>query len=222
MKVRHGTRNYLHEAAMTEEEMELCLEQGAEVVRCCHEEGRNVLSFGEMGIGNTSSSSMWMTCFTGISLEQCVGAGSGLNHAGIRHKYEVLKQSLDNYKGDGSPRDIIRYFGGLEMVMAVGAMLQAAELKMIILVDGFIMTSCILAASKLYPEVLEYAIFGHCGDEAGHKLILDAMNAKPLLNLGLRLGEGTGAICAYPIVDSAVRMINEMDNFAHASITKYF
>ena len=210
MKVRKGTRSYLHEAAMTEEEMDLCIERGAEVVRMCHEEGSNVLSFGEMGIANTSSSSLWMSCFTGIDLAQCVGAGSGLNQTGIRHKYEVLKQSLDNYRGDGSARDIIRYFGGLEMVMAVGAMLQAAELKMLILVDGFIMTNCLLAASRLYPEVVSYAIFGHCGDESGHKLVLDAMGARPLLHLGLRLGEGTGAICAY------------MDNFAHASITKYF
>ena len=222
MKVRKGTRSYLHEAAMTEEEMELCLERGAEVVRRCHEEGSNILSFGEMGIGNTSSSSMWMTCFTDIPLKECVGAGSGLDNAGIRHKYEILKQALDNYRGDGSPRDIIRHFGGLEMVMAIGAMLQAAELKMIILVDGFIMTNCILAAGKLHPEVLDYAIFGHCGDESGHKLLLEKLNANPLLHLGLRLGEGTGAICAYPIVVSAVRMINEMDNFAHAAITKYF
>lgn len=222
MKVRRGTRNYLYEAAMTQEEMELCIERGAEVVRRCHEEGSNVLSFGEMGIGNTSSSSLWMTYFTGIPLEQCVGAGSGLNQQGIRHKYEVLKRSMENYNGDGSATDIIRYFGGLEMVMAVGAMLQAAELKMLILVDGFIMTNCMLAAMQLYPAVKDYAIFGHCGDESGHKLILEYMQAKPLINLGLRLGEGTGAICAYPLVDSAVRMINEMDNFAHASITKYF
>lgn len=222
MKVCKGTQSYLNRAAMTEEEMELCMYRGAEVVRRCYDEGSNVLSFGEMGIGNTSSSSLWMTCFTGIPLESCVGAGSGLDNAGIRHKHEVLKQSLDNYKGDGSPLDIIRYFGGLEMVMAVGGMLQAAELGMIILVDGFIMTNCILAASKLYPEVLNYAIFGHCGDETGHKLLLDSMGVKPLLNLGLRLGEGTGAICAYPIIESAVRMINEMDNFANASITKYF
>ncbi len=222
MKVRRGTRNYLYEAAMTKEEMKLCIERGAEVVRRCHEEGSNVLSFGEMGIGNTSSSSLWMTYFTGIPLEQCVGAGSGLNQQGIRHKYEVLKRSMENYNGDGSATDIIRYFGGLEMVMAVGAMLQAAELKMLILVDGFIMTNCMLAAMQLCPSVKDYAIFGHCGDESGHKLILEYMQAKPLINLGLRLGEGTGAICAYPLVDSAVRMINEMDNFAHASITKYF
>lgn len=222
MKVRRGTANYLYGPAMTEGEMELCLERGAEMVRRCREEGSNVLSFGEMGIGNTSSSSMWMTYFTGIPLEECVGAGSGLDSAGIRHKYEVLKKSMENYHGDGSTRDVLRYFGGLEMVMAVGAMLQAAELKMLILVDGFIMTNCMLAASRLYPEVVDYAVFGHCGDETGHKRVLDYMHAKPLLDLGLRLGEGTGAICAYPIVDSAIRMINEMDNFAHASITKYF
>ena len=222
MKVRRGTRSYLHEAAMTQEEMDLCIERGAEVVRRCHEEGSNVLSFGEMGIGNTSSSSLWMTYFTGIPLEQCVGAGSGLDREGIRHKYEILKRSMEHYDGDGSATDIIRYFGGLEMVMAVGAMLQAAELKMLILVDGFIMTNCLLAAMQLCPSVKDYAIFGHCGDESGHKLVLEHLHAQPLLHLGLRLGEGTGAICAYPIVESAVRMINEMDNFAHASITKYF
>ena len=133
-----------------------------------------------------------------------------------------MQDALDIYRGIRSSPDIIRWFGGLEMVMAVGAMLQAAELHMIILVDGFIMTNCILAASQLYPEIMHYAIFGHCGDESGHKHLLSAMHVHPLLHLNLRLGEGTGAICAYPIVDSAVRMINEMDNFAHASITKYF
>ena len=221
-KIRKGTRNFLHEPAMTEEEMNLCIERGAEIVRISHEEGSNVLSFGEMGIGNTSASSLWMTCFTNIPLQQCVGAGSGLNNEGIRHKYKILKQALDNYTGDGSPLEIIRHFGGYEMVMAIGAMLQAAELKMIILVDGFIMTNCILAASKLYPEVLAYAVFGHCGDESGHRLVLDALGAKPLINLGLRLGEGTGAICAFPRLDSAIRMINEMDSFIGASVTKYF
>ena len=222
MKVRQGTRNFLHEAAMTEEEMETCLENGAIITNICREEGSNVLSFGEMGIGNTSASSLWMTCLTGIPLEQCVGAGSGLDATGVRRKYEVLKQALESYRGDGSTPDILRHFGGLEMVMAVGAMLQAAERHILILVDGFIMTACMLAASRLYPEVLDYAIFGHCGDEAGHRLLLDYLGAKPLLQLGLRLGEGTGAICAYPLVDSAVRMLNEMDTFHHAAITKYF
>ena len=221
-KVRRGTANFLHEAAMSEEEMERCLEHGAEVVEKCRKEGSNVLSFGEMGIGNTSASSLWMHTLTGIPLADCVGAGSGLNQEGVSHKLHVLQQALDNYRGNGTTVDLMSYFGGLEMVMAVGAMLQAAQRGMVILVDGFIMTNCILAASKLSPEVLKYAIFCHCGDEAGHRLVLDALGAKPILHLGLRLGEGTGAICAYPIIDSAVRMINEMDSFAHASITKYF
>ena len=221
-KVRRGTANFLHEAAMSEEEMERCLEHGAEVVEQCRKEVSNVLSFGEMGIGNTSASSLWMHTLTGIPLADCVGAGSGLNQEGVSHKLHVLQQALDNYRGNGTTVDLMRYFGGLEMVMAVGAMLQAAQRGMVILVDGFIMTNCMLAASKLSPEVLKYAIFCHCGDEAGHRLVLDALGAKPILHLGLRLGEGTGAICAYPIIDSAVRMINEMDSFAHASITKYF
>lgn len=108
------------------------------------------------------------------------------------------------------------------MVAAIGAMLRSAERKMTILVDGFIMSACMLAASKLQPAVLNYAIFGHCGDEHAHAKMLQLMNAKPLLNLGLRLGEGTGALCAYPIIESSVRMINEMNNFKNANITKYF
>lgn len=221
-KVRRGSRNFLHEAALTQEELEQCIRRGAEVVRLCRDEGSNVLSFGEMGIGNTSPSSVWMHLMTGIPLLQCVGAGAGLNDEGVRHKYDVLSRAVARYRGDGSAEDIIRYFGGLEMAMAVGAMLQAAELGMVILVDGFIMTNCLLAASRLYPAVTDYAVFGHQGDEAGHKLLLQWMHARPLLHLGLRLGEGSGAVCAYPIVDSAVRMLREMDNFAHAEITKYF
>lgn len=221
-KIRRGSSNFLHGPAMSVAEMERCLECGARVVEQCSGEGSNILSFGEMGIGNTSPSSVWMSYFTGIPLERCIGAGSGLDSAGIRHKQDVLQRAMAGYGGDGSPADIIRWFGGFEMVMAVGAMLKAAEMGIIILVDGFIMTSCILAASRLYPGVLDYAIFGHCGDESGHRLMLEALGAKPLLNLGLRLGEGTGAICAYPIVQSAVNMINQMDTFAGADITKYF
>lgn len=222
MSVGRGTKNFLYGPAMSREEMELCLQRGAEVVSKVHDAGCNVVSFGEMGIGNTSPSSIWMHLFTGISLDQCVGAGSGLDNIGINHKYNVLKRSVENYKGDGTTEDIISWFGGFEMVMAIGGMLRAAELNMIILVDGFIMTTCMLAASKMHPEVLEYAIFGHQGDEVGHKLLLDSMNQHAILNLGLRLGEGSGSVCCYPIIVSAVNMINEMDNFANASITKYF
>ncbi len=222
MKVRRGTRNFLYEAAMTQEELERCMERGAEIVCQCIDEGSNVLSFGEMGAGNTSAASLWMHLFTGIPLEKCVGAGSGLNKAGVQHKLEVLQQALNNYKGNGSVLDIMAYFGGYELVMAVGAMLQAAEKHLIILVDGFLMTACMLAASKLYPHVTDYAIYGHCGDESGHRMMLDALGAKPLLSLGMRLGEGTGAIVAYPILQSALCMLNGMESFKKTEVTKYF
>jgi nicotinate-nucleotide--dimethylbenzimidazole phosphoribosyltransferase len=221
-KIRKSTRNYLHEAAMTPEEMDLAIQYGAECVQSCFDQGCNVIGFGEMGITNTSSSSLWMTYLTRIPLEQCIGAGCDHTGGIVGHKYKVLKQSMDNYKGDASVEDIMRYFGGYEMVMTVGAMLKAAELKIVILVDGFIMTNCMLVASKLNENVLHYAVFGHQGDEAGHKLVLDYLEAKPILHLGLRLGEGTGALCAYPIIDSAVRMINEMNSFKEIKVTKYF
>ena len=108
------------------------------------------------------------------------------------------------------------------MIAAIGAMLRAAEQHLVILIDGFIMTACALAACRLYPAAQDYMVFGHCGEESGHRRMLDAMGAKPLLSLGMRLGEGTGALCAFPILDSAVRMINEMNNFDTARITKYF
>ena len=220
--VGKGTKNFLYGPAMTDEERDLCIERGAEIVDKVYDAGCNIVSFGEMGIGNTSPSSIWMHLMASIPLKDCVGAGSGLDDEEIRHKYQVLQQSVDNYQGSNSVEQILSYFGGFEMNMAVGGMLRAAEKRMIVLVDGFIMTSCMLAASKLYPHVLDYAIFTHQGDESGHRLLLQAMNARPVLHLGLRLGEGTGAICCYPIIESAVRMINEMDTFAHASITKYF
>ncbi|MBR6856573.1 MAG: nicotinate-nucleotide--dimethylbenzimidazole phosphoribosyltransferase [Bacteroidaceae bacterium] len=225
MKVRKGTRDFSIESAMTPDEFNLCLQRGAECVNRVHADGCNVISFGEMGCGNTSASSIWMSLLAGIPLAQCIGAGAGLDSKGVSHKLEVLTGAVQKFKtakSNYSIKDILCYFGGLEMAMAVGAMLRAAELHMVILVDGFIMTNCMLAASKLDPNVLQYAVFGHQGDESGHKLLLEYLHAKPLLNLGLRLGEGSGAVCAYPIVESAVRMINEMDSFRKASVTKYF
>lgn len=217
-KIARGTRNFLYEAALTEEEFDKAIETGAALVDDCIAEGCQIICIGEMGIGNTSPSSIWMHLYGDIPLEDCIGAGAGLDAPGIRHKYEVLSKALENWNGENP----IRYFGGLEMVAAIGAMLRAAEQHLIILIDGFIMTACALAATQLYPNSQPYMIFTHCGDESGHRRMLDLMNANPLLNLGLRLGEGTGALCTYPIVESAVRMINEMNNFDNARITKYF
>ena len=217
-KIARGTRNFLYEPAMTEEEYNQTIQVGCDLVDDCVAEGCKVLCIGEMGIANTSPSSIWMHIFGDIPLKDCIGAGSGLNSPGIQHKYDVLLRAVANFK-DGDP---IRYFGGFEMVAAIGAMLRAAEQHLVVLVDGFIMTACALAAIRLYPDAQDYMIFTHCGDESGHQMMLDIIDAKPILNLGLRLGEGTGALCAFPIIDSAVRMVNEMNNFENAKITKYF
>ncbi len=221
-KIRKSTRNYRYEAAMTTEEMDRAIEIGAQQVAICQESGCNVISFGELGITNTSSSALWMHFLTNVELRKCIGAGS--DHTGdiLSHKYEVLNASIQNYKGDRSAKDIMRYFGGYEMVATVGAMLKAAELKMTILIDGFIMTNCLLMAKQFYPDVCAYAIYGHRGEEIGHSIVLDALEANPILSLGFRLGEGTGALCAYPIVESAVHMINEMSSFKKVEVTKYF
>lgn len=216
-KIARGTRNFLHEPAMTSEELDRAIEIGSDLVDDCIAEGCQVLSIGEMGIANTSPSSIWMHLFTDIPLQDCIGAGAGLNTDGIRHKYEVLSEAVNRYSGDP-----LSYFGGYEMIAAIGAMLRAAERHLIILIDGFIMTACAMAAIRQYPAAQDFMIFTHCGDESGHRMMLDAINAQPLLHLGLRLGEGTGALCAYPIIDSAVRMMNEMNNFDNAKITKYF
>ena len=115
----------------------------------------------------------------------------------------------------------MRYFGGFEMVMAVGAMLRAAQHRMVLLIDGFIMTACLLAASRLDSDIMPYAIFGHRGGELGHKYLLQVLCADPILSLEMRLGEGTGAVCAYPILDSAVRMLHEMATFEETEIASY-
>ena len=227
-KIARGTKNFLYEPAMSEEEFDRAIQIGSDLVDDCAAEGCRVLSIGEMGIGNTSPSSIWMSLFGDIPLKDCIGAGAGLNSDGIRHKYDILSKALSNYAHFSlhlPPSTFhlpLRYFGGFEMIVAIGAMLRAAELHLVILVDGFIMTACAIAAIRLFPAVQDYMIFTHCGDESGHRMMLDIVDAKPLLHLGLRLGEGTGALCAFPIIDSAVRMMNEMNNFDNARITKYF
>lgn len=228
-KIARGTRNFLYEPAMSQEEFDKAIEVGASLVDDCISEGCHVVCIGEMGIGNTSPSSIWMSLFCNIPLDECIGAGAGLDSPGIRHKREVLSRAVAKWNALAAANSSLYtlhsslpYFGGFEMIAAIGAMLRAAEQHLIILIDGFIMTACALATCRLYPAAQSYMVFGHCGDESGHRRMLDAMGAKPLLTLGMRLGEGTGALCAFPILDSAVRMINEMNNFDNGNITKYF
>jgi len=223
-KIARGTRNFLYEPAMSEDEFDRAFQTGCDLVDDCIDRGCQVMCVGEMGIANTSPSSIWMSLMGNIPLDECIGAGAGLDNPGIQHKREILAQALTHYNEtmENTTLNAIRYFGGFEMVAAIGAMLRGAEKHLIVLVDGFIMTACAIAAIQLYPAVQDYMIFTHCGDESGHRRMLDIVKAKPILNLGLRLGEGTGALCAFPIIDSAVRMLNEMNNFDSAHITKYF
>jgi len=234
-KIARGTKNFLYGPAMSEEQCERAMQTGASLADDCAAEGCRILSIGEMGIANTSPSSIWMHLFGNIPLDECIGAGAGLDSPGVRHKRDVLSQAMarspfaaETSSAVGEPQSAdfclqcIRYFGGFEMVAAIGAMLRAAEKHIVIIVDGFIMTACAIAAIRLYPASQDYMVFAHCGDESGHRRMLDIVGARPLLNLGLRLGEGTGALCAFPIIDSAVRMVNEMNNFQNAKITKYF
>lgn len=225
-KIAPGTADFLYGPAMDSQQYRRALATGAEFIDRCHAEGCTIVSIGEMGIANTSPSSVWMSLLGGIPLDECVGAGAGLDSSGVSRKLDILERSVSRFRadtaGETDTETVIRYFGGFEMIGAVGAMLRAAELGMVILIDGFIMTACALAASRLCKSSLDNMIFGHVGDESGHRRLLSLLGAEPLLSLGLRLGEGTGALCSYPIVDSAVRMINEMNDFYHAHITKYF
>lgn len=226
-KIARGTRDFLHEAAMSQEQFEQTIDTGAKFAEDCFNDGSDIISIGEMGIGNTSPSSIWMSLLGPVELKECVGAGAGLDNEGITHKYHVLKESINNFRvkyPDADTETVIRYFGGFEMVAAIGAMLRAAELHLIILVDGFIMAACMFAAYKLYPDILDYTIFCHCGGEGANKHLIQLMKGDEpaLLDLGMRLGEGTGAICAFPIIDSAARMMKDMNNFKDANITKYF
>ncbi len=220
-KIAFGTKNFLHAPAMTDIQCEQALTLGQAFVNKEMDAGTNIVAFGEMGIGNTSSASCLVSVLCELSILQCVGRGAGLNDAGIIRKTKTLRKALKHHALDGmDPMQVLATFGGFEIAMMVGAMLSAAEQKAILLIDGFIATSALLVAAKMQPNILQYCIFSHCSGEAGHQLMLDHLNVKPLLNLGLRLGEGTGAVLAYPLVQSAVNFLNEMASFASAGVSE--
>lgn len=217
-KIGKGTQNFLTQPAMTAEDCELALQAGADQVLRQYESGCNCIGFGEMGIGNTSSAAVLMHRLTGLSLVRCVGRGTGINDGQLQHKLIILQRALNKHKDATEPLDVLATFGGFEIAMMVGAYLKAAELGMLILVDGFIAGTALLVASKLYPQVLDYCVFSHVSSEQGHQALLNQFNAKPLLNLELRLGEGSGIALAYPLLQSAVVFLNEMATFAEAGV----
>ncbi len=218
-KIAHGTKSYLNESAMTTEEFEKAMKRGSDLVERIHSEGSNIIGFGEMGIANTSSAAIILHLLSHIELSACVGRGTGWDDEGLQRKYEILGRALSKYRGTNKAEEVLTYFGGFEIVMIAGAMLKAAELKMTIMVDGFIITSALLAASKMNPNIMDYCIFTHKSQEKGHQLMLDQLKAKPLLDMGMRLGEGTGAAVAFPLIQSAVNFLNEMASFEDAGVS---
>jgi len=218
-KIGFGTKNFLHGSAMQKEEMENALNEGAILAEDLHKKQCNVIGFGDMGIGNTSASAIITHLITLQDLDKCVGKGTGVDEKGLKHKKTILQRAIENNPVDNHPLSILQTFGGFEIAMMVGAFLKAAEKKMIILVDGFIAGAALLIANALYPPSLDYCIFSHLSGERGHKIQLKHLKADPLLNLGLRLGEGSGAALAYPLVKSAVAFLEQMASFHSAGVT---
>lgn len=218
-KIAPGTRNFRYEPAMTSGQCERAITVGAEIVKERKDASSNVIAFGEMGIGNTTPAAALLSVLGNLPPEECAGRGTGLDDAGLAHKMRVIAASIAQHAIKPDPLTALSTFGGFEIAMLCGAFLQAAQEKMIILVDGFIVSSALLVASKLYPTVLEYCIFCHTSAETGHRKMLELLRADPLLDLNFRLGEGSGAVVAYPLVESAVCFLNEMASFASAGVS---
>lgn len=214
-KIGKGTANFLQQPAMSDTDCLKAIQAGAKIVLS---QECDCIGFGEMGIGNTSSAALLMHCLTGFPLEECTGRGTGLNDAQLQHKISVLKQAIQNHPTDNHPLSVLATFGGFEIAMMVGAMLQAAALRKVILIDGFITTAAFFVAFRINPRVREYCVFSHASNELGHEKLLYILSAKPLLRLGLRLGEGSGVALVYPLLKSAVLFLNEMATFNEAGV----
>ncbi len=218
-KIGLGTKSFLNEPAMSTEELKKSIDAGEKIVNETFEDGCNIIGFGEMGIGNTSSASMIMSLICQIPMKKCVGRGTGVNDDQLRDKIQILEKALERKSALENPMDILREFGGFEIAQMVGGMLAAANNQMILMIDGFIATAAYLIAHKVNPKMDDYSIFCHQSGESGHQRMLGYLNARPLLDLGMRLGEGTGCTLAYPLIKSAVGFLNDMSSFENAGVS---
>jgi len=221
-KMEYGTGNYLEGPAMSEAAAREAIEKGKAIVKTIADRGTNCIGFGEMGIGNTSSASLIMSAVTGIPVAECVGRGTGANNEQLQTKINTLEQVYALHQLQqlqDQPIRLLSAVGGFEIAMMTGAYVQAAEQKMVIVVDGFIATAALLLAKQLYPSILQNCIFAHTSGEHGHEKMLQHLQATTLLHLGLRLGEGTGAALAIPLIQSAVNFLQEMASFESAGVS---
>lgn len=217
-KVAHGTANYLDEPAMTAAQRDEALARGREYAHTLAASGSNLVGFGEMGIGNTASATLLTCCLAGAGLERVTGPGTGLDGNGMRRKQDLLRQAMARGGCPADPLAALAEYGGFEIAMIAGAMLGAAERRMIVLVDGFIVTSALLVAHRIAPEILPYCLFAHRSKEPGHAAQLAHLGVEPLMDLDLRLGEGTGAALAFPLVQASVNFLDEMASFDDAGV----
>ena len=222
-KIAPGTANYIEQPAMTPQQCDAALQRGREIAHALADNGCNCVGFGEMGIGNTASASLITHCLVGAEhdadLYTVTGRGTGLDDAGLFRKRSLLAQALERGGRPHSGLDVLVEYGGFEIAMMAGAMLGAAEKGMLILVDGFIVTSAVLVAHAINHNVLAYCVFAHRSHEPGHRVQLDHLDVQPLMELDLRLGEGTGAALALPLVQAAVNFLNEMASFESAGVS---
>ena len=217
-RIGAGARNFAREPAMTREQYEASLRAGAEVGAGAAAEGE-CAAFGEMGIANTSSATLIAHKLTGAPLDALTGRGAGLDDEGLAHKRRVLARAAARTPGRLDPPAALTEYGGFEIVMMAGAMIGAARAGAVVVVDGFIATAAALAADRLAPSLRDYLVFAHRSAEPGHQAMLDDLGARPLLDLGLRLGEGTGALLAWPILRSAAAMLSDMASFESAGVS---
>ena len=216
-KIGDGTADSSLGPAMSAEQCERAIEAGREIVAALP---GNVVLLGEMGIGNTSAAALLLARLSGRDNAECTGRGTGLDDAGLQHKLEVLRRVLARHESAVSPLAALAAFGGFEIAVMAGAALQAAALRRLVVVDGFISGAAVLVAAALAPAMLGYCVFAHRSNEAGHALLLDHLKAEPLLDLGLRLGEGSGAALAWPLIDSAWRLLDRMASFDSAGVSQ--
>lgn len=215
-----ATRNLAREAAMTEDELNIALTIGVERARKASADGVVLAGLGEMGIGNTTAASAMTAALTGVSAQRVTGAGTGLEPRGVRRKIQVVARALTRHRlRPDEPLAILQHLGGREIAALTGFCLEAAAQRLAILVDGFITTAAFAVAWKLQPAVKDYAFFSHRSEEPGHRVLLEFLGGVPLFDLGMRLGEGTGAALAMPVLAAAVEAHNGMATFESAGVS---
>ncbi len=220
-KTGYGTRNMAKGPAMTRAEALAALTAGIEIFGTEFSNGIDIAGIGEMGIGNTTASSAITACFTGLPVDKLTGRGAGLDDAGLRKKIDVINRALAVNKPDpDDPVDVLAKVGGFEIAGLCGVILAAAAHKVPVVIDGFISSAAALVAYRIEPGTKDYMIAAHSSVEIGQKYIFEQIGIEPLLNLNMRLGEGTGAALAMTIVDAAIKVMTQMATFESAGVSK--